>query len=255
MSNMNQQDKADEFFKAKIKNMVSIAENQNYAKFSNFLDARQQHMALQVLQSCGCRRYSFFGGYEDAERKMLCVYPDYQQEEDLTFPCDILAFRFPKMYELTHRDFLGAIMATQIKRETIGDILVGEGQAVLFVQQDLTEYIQNNLCKIGNVGVQIEKVEHSPLQRQQKYELLTGTVASLRIDSVLHLITKLSRSKAGELIAAGRVQINYEEVSSLSTGVKPQDIISVRGYGKYMLTDEIHLTKKERYHIAIQKFI
>lgn len=235
--------------------MVSAAEQQNYAKYSNFMDARQQHMALQILKEQHCERFCFYGGYEGSERNMLCVYPDYLTEEDLDFPCDSLVFHYPKAYTLSHRDFLGAIMSTQIKREMLGDILVSEGLAVVLVQRELTDYLLNNLDKIGRVGVRGEKAQQCPLNRQQKFEEISGTVASLRIDSIVALATRLSRGKAVELISAGRVALNYEEVLSPSVGVNPEDLISIRGYGKYLLTSEIHVTKKNRCHIMIQKFI
>ncbi len=233
---------------------VSVQEK-NYPRYSLFLDERQQMLAKQALNQYRDCHYCFGGGYEGAKRQMLCVYPDYLAEDSLAFPFRYLYFTFRKSDALTHRDFLGSLMALRLKRETIGDIVVGEGEAAVVAGETAAEYILQNMQKIGRVGVSVSETDHIPLRVEQQFAEIAGTVASLRIDCVVGLATKLSRSKTMDLVSAGRVQLNYEEVSSPSILLKPEDIITVRGFGKYILAKEIRETKKGRYHILLQKYI
>ena len=70
-----------------------------------------------------------FGDYEQAERQMVAFHPDA-----LLFPwkypikylkkAEPLAAKFSE--DLTHRDFLGAVLNLGIRRAVVGDILVQE---------------------------------------------------------------------------------------------------------------------------------
>ena len=248
-------EKADEIFSARVQNMIAAATDKNYPKYSLFLDEHQQMLALGILKKHQCEHYHFYGGFKEAKRKMLCVYPDYLQIEDLSFPIRYLSFTYRKSDTLKHRDFLGSLMALQIKRETVGDIAVGEGLCSIAVGESTADYILNNVRKIGRVGVAVCETESPSIQVQQEFEEQSGTVASLRIDSVAALATKLSRSKTVQLIEAGKVAVNYQEISSASQMLKPGDVISVRGFGKYILGEEIRETKKGRYYIMMHKYI
>lgn len=252
---MNKLDKSDELLQAKIENMISIAENNYYPKFSFFLDNHQKSLADQVLKREHCTSYQYFGGFADSERSMLGVFPEYMEVTISEFPLQILEFRFNKNYSLTHRDFLGSLMAQQIRRETIGDIVVAEGIANVAVCEDIVPYLMNNISKIGRVGVSIQAIEKPSVEKVQEFQELTGTIASLRVDAILALLTRLSRTKGLELIEAGRVSVNYMEVDNPSFIIKPKDIIAVRGYGKFILSEDIRLTKKNRLFVTVYKFI
>lgn len=252
---MSSAEKADEFFCAKVRGMVTAVETHCYPKFSSFLDGRQRRLAEEVLRQMHCTRYVYEGGSAYAERKMLGVYPDYMEADALVWPMQVLRFVFHKNYVLSHRDVLGSLMALQIKRELLGDIYVAEGLAEIVVQESIAEFIRTNVQKIGRVGVQVETADALTLAAEPKLKALTGTVASFRLDSVLSLATGLSRTKAMELIPAGKVTVNYLLADSPSLLLKPQDVISVRGYGKYLLGEEIHMTKKNRYFITIYQYL
>lgn len=247
-------EKADEFFQARIRDLAASVEAQNYPRYSLFLDERQQRMAEAALRQCHCRDYCFFGGYDGAVRKILCVYPDYLSPEELEFPLRFLAFTYRKSDELTHRDFLGSLMALQLKRETIGDILVEAGQAAVIASETAAAHILDQVEKIGRVGVSVRLTERPCVEKKQEFRELAGTVASLRLDCVTALAAHASRTRAAELIRSGRVLVNYEEATASSLLLKPGDILTVRGFGKYILGDGIHETKKGRYHILLHQY-
>lgn len=252
---MNKLDKADELLQAKIENMIRLAEKQFTPKFSSFLDEHQRSLADEVLKRERCTTYLYFGGFSESDRVMLGVWPEYMEIEEDAFPLQILEFRFHKNYTLTHRDFLGSLMAQQIKREMVGDIVLAGGIANVAVCEEVVAFLQNNISKIGRVGVSLRIVEKPSVERVQEFSELSGTIASLRLDSVVALLTKLSRTKAVELIEAGKVTVNHAEIDSSSFMVKAKDTVTVRGFGKYILSDEIRLTKKNRLFVTAYKYI
>lgn len=248
-------DKTDEYFQTKIKNLIFSVERDYYPKFTLFLDGRQRRLADEVLRRERCSNYRYEGGLEQAERMMLSIYPDYLEGDEVEFPIKLICFRYPKQFSLSHRDFLGSLMALQMKREVVGDIVTGEGIAVAAVEETIAPYLLENVKKIGRVGVDVQLVERSPVEKKQEFLEISGTVASLRLDCVLSLLTKLSRTKAAELLQSGRVCVNFMETESPSLLIKPNDTISVRGYGKYLLSEEIRPTKKGRLYLTAYKYL
>lgn len=117
--------KEDELFTARILDIAGQAEQKMYPKYTMFLDERQVYLAEQQLRKHRCSNYLFFGGYEGAQRRMLGVFPSYMEPELSSYPIVGLGLSYRKEEGLSHRDFLGSFMALGVKREVIGDILVG----------------------------------------------------------------------------------------------------------------------------------
>ena len=61
--------------------------------------------------------------------------------------------------QLSHRDFLGAVLNLGINRNKIGDIFVKEQQAYVYCKEDISAYIMENLFKIRHTQVTIHKTE------------------------------------------------------------------------------------------------
>lgn len=198
---------------------------------------------------------AFGAGHENAVRKVLCVYNDYfidSWKSETGVKC--LTFKYRTEDKLTHRDFLGSLMALRLKRETIGDIIIGDGITQIFVTEIASVHIMNELCKVGKVGVSIYDDIPFELDVIQEYEDISGTVSSLRLDSILSLSIHQSREKSARLIQALGVQLNYVQVNSVSKELKCGDVFSVKGYGKFILSDVTGFSKKGRIHITVRKY-
>ncbi len=202
----------------------------------------------------------FFGGYPDAERKMLLYLPDYMDPayafigED----CPVLCLRagFFDGDSLSHKDFLGALMGAGIARETVGDICVGKGQCDFFVTADIAPYILQNLCSAGRTHLQLSQIPLSQVEiAAPQTKEIRDTVASLRLDSILSVGFRVGRSLACDYIAAGKAAIDglpCEKADKLVTeGVK----ISVRGLGKIRLRQVNGQTKKGRISVVIDRYV
>ena len=203
-------------------------------------------------------------GYDTAERQMAAFLPDafymYMDEESIrsTYPIRILKISplQPKFAEeLSHRDYLGALLNLGITRAKTGDILIHDKEAYVFVHQELTEFLVKELTRVRHTTVRAVEVENADFKWEPKYEEIKGTVASVRLDSLLSLAFSSSRSKLTALIEAGRVYVNGKLITSNGYHVKDNDIISVRQMGRFQYEGVLSETKKGRYYVTIRKYI
>ena len=247
--------KSDHLLVDKIIDWVNIANEKYVEKFSFFLDCRQSKIAKLVLDSLKFDNYSFYGGYENANRLVLGVFPLYSEIKYSDFPVKGLTFTYRKCDILTHRDVLGALMSLKISRDCIGDIIISEGKAIVFAVDKILPLILENIHKIGRIGVKTEiGFDLSDVALEQKFSDICGTVASLRADSVIALGINKSREKASNIIKTNGVFIDFEEVFSPSYEMCEGINFSIRGYGKFLLSSVDGLSRKNRLHITIKKY-
>ncbi len=239
-----------ESIEKRVSDLCYISEKQYTPKFTAFLNEQEQFFAESFLNSRKAL-YSLWGGADCCARKMLCVLPFEMEAEFPVFP---LTVTFRKSFTLTHRDFLGSFMALQIGREQIGDILMGEDYAIVFCTATAHDMIVNNISKIGRVGVTVSEGINAPLP-EAVFEEITAVVASLRADCVVSALSGLSREKSADFVRAGNLNLNYESCSSVSRSVAEGDILSLRGYGKFVLSDSGTETKKGKLRITLKKYI
>lgn len=248
---------SDKFFCARLGDMVSLTEKNGVCSFSDFLDERQCAEAEKwCIHNTGGLMYTFWGGFPDASRRMLAVYPDYYEDyimED--FPLVCLTFTYRKEDRLTHRDFLGTFMGMRLRRDIIGDIVVGKGITQAFVTDVAGKLISTTISKIGRTGVKCFTDRPFEMEVKQEFRTLSGTVASLRLDCVVSFATGLSREKSALLIRSDKVEVNHFQAKSVSAEVRTNDVLSIRGFGKFILSGTDGLTRKNRIHITLKKFV
>lgn len=245
----------DSVFLARVVDSANSCRTRSIPKYIGFIDERQAALAKRQLDSLGFSNYYFRGGYDNAKRVFLCILPDYMSnEEHDEYPVFCCYFRFRDCDKLSHRDFLGSLLALGIKRETIGDILVKDGEAVVFTTEPVSQMILSDVSKIGRVGVRVSCEFVEPFPFVQEFETSEGTVSSLRLDCITAFITNLSREKSAALITAKNVSINHFECTDLSKNVSAEDVISIRGYGRYLLHEIGSVTRKGRIKITIKKY-
>jgi len=256
MSNSNSDvKKQDEYLNSNISNMVNSSKYKHSSKFSSFFDERQCEIAGQQLKRLGYENYLFYGGYDDARRLMLGTFSQESQADTADFPLNIIEITFNKKYEISHRDCLGSLMALQIDRSCVGDIIIEEGKVLFIVESGICDFILLNLNKIGKLGVTPVMAKAQEIENHQEYEEIVGSVSSLRLDCIVALIISKSRTIASQTIMAGLVKVNYLDIENNSHMIKPNDAITIRGKGKFLVCGEIKLTKKNRYFIKINKLI
>ena len=200
-----------------------------------------------------------FGGFPDAERKMLCYLPEYMEEnafmEDDS-PVVCLRAVFYEGDTPTHRDFLGSLMGSGVARETVGDICVGKGQCDFFVTEEIAPYLLQNFTNAGRTKFRLMQI---PLQDasipQPEVKIIKDTLASLRLDGVVSSGFRISRSLASQAITAGKVAVDGLPCEKADKTVSEGCKISLRGSGKIKLEKVNGQTKKGRISVEIHRYM
>lgn len=219
--------------------------------YSAFLDDRQLAMCEAALKSNKAADFITLGGYDGAERRVIAFGDFGEAEPDPPFSA--VVFNYPADRELSHRDFLGSLMALGIKRELLGDILVGKGRTAVFVCEQALPLVRE-ITKVGSCGVKITEDFSEADVPAQEYDEIRSTVASLRVDAVAAAAFRMSREKTAELIRSKGISHNRVISFSPSDKVEEGDRFSVRGLGKFELYEIGGQSKKDRIFITIRKF-
>ena len=157
--------------------------------------------------------------------------------------------------ELTHRDYLGAILGLGIERSLIGDILVRDKRAWFFCLTPAAEMLASALTQVRRTAVAAEIAPPDVPELRPRYEALRLNVASERLDAVVAAFTRLSRGQAEKLFGAEKVFVNGRAVTDKSARLKDGDMLSVRGFGKAVYDGIEHETKKNRLWVSLRKLI
>ena len=200
-----------------------------------------------------------FGGYEDAERKMLVYLPEYLEdaylmEEDSPVVC--LRATYYEADSLSHRDFLGALMGAGIARETVGDICVGSGSCDFFVTAEIAPYVAQNFLSAGRTKLSIQQIPLAAVSvPEPEVKEIRDTLASLRLDSVISSGFRIGRSLAAQYVTAGKAAIDGLPCEKPDKPVAEGCKVSVRGLGKMKLATVGGQTKKGRISVTIHRYV
>ncbi len=258
----------ERYLSAHISDLASQSARSGIPRFSRFLNERESIVALDAAQTVGANPI-FYGGYDGAARTICGFfggtfaenYPEHMDSSDgrqgtakeELFPLCTVTFSFRKIDSLTHRDFLGGILSSGLERSMLGDILVEEDYAVVFCLDVALEIVEG-ITKIGRFGVKPERGIARGLP-EHRTEVLEKTLSSLRLDCVVGACTNLSRDKSASLIKSGLVSADFSVCQNVSFNVGEGTVISIRGYGRFRLSQILGETKKGRLRINVEKSV
>lgn len=242
---------------ARILDKCTQCETRNVPTHTDFLSPAQQCTAEDLLRAAHtAQRYVFFGGYAEAERKMLFFLPDWADAPDADGAMAFLRGAFHESESPSHRDFLGSLTGFGIMREKIGDILVSACSADVIVSAELAPHLLREWNSAGRTPLRVSAITAEELIVPEKTcKIVRDTVAALRLDAVIAAALGMSRAKACDLIRAGRVQKDYRECTKADAPVRQGDVISVRGVGKFELSEVGGLSKKGRTALLIRRYL
>lgn len=250
------QSKEDEVLLARVYERITLAAQRNVPASTCFLSKREQMLCQELLRG---EDFRFFGGTELSEREVCCYLPEYLGESWLYSqdgPIAAVRASFFENDKLTHRDFLGSLMGSGIKRETVGDIYVGEGSCDFLVLREILPYVLQNLGSAGRTKLHLEELELSGFSfRSSPSRLCATPCRPFCLDGIVSSGFSISRGKAADYIAAGKAELNYLPCTKGDKQVAEGDIISVRGLGKIKLEAIGGNTKKSRISIEISRFL
>ena len=246
----------DRLLLAKVWDKINAGIRKNIPANTCFLSPRELEMTRYLFGDLP-GLYAF-GGYVEAERKMLVYLPDYLEESSLTEDPPLACLRavFYEGDSPSHRDFLGALMGEGIARETLGDICVGKSSCDFFVTNEIAPYVEQNFRNAGRTKLRIAPISLQEVQiPEPEVKEIRDTVASLRLDSVISAGFRIGRSLACQYIAAGKAAIDGLPCEKADKTVTESVKISVRGLGKIKLHEVHGQTKKGRISITIHRYV
>lgn len=260
----------------RILDLANTCYNRGIPVATDFLDLNSQTIFCNSISKLPPVSYVLTGGYSFAERKQIVFFPslsDEQQGCDRNFTSHSEFGEKTRFFDiikiesadtrysepLNHRDYLGAIMNLGIAREKFGDIIVNRRVAVavayLFATKKIGSYIIDNLIKIRNTIVTCSIINELDFDIENNFESIQGTIASIRLDSIIALGFNSSRSQLIHFIEEGKVSVNGKIITTNAYNINNGDIISVRGMGKIRFDRVISSTKKGRILVSIDKYI
>ena len=245
----------DKVLTARISDAPALCQKNGYPHFIGFLDERERALAAAQLRRVPAVTACFWGGFADAERTLLGVFPDYFEPDTALFPLTGITFRYREEAALSHRDFLGTMLGKGVRRENVGDIISRPGRTVAFVSEDVAPFLLQEIDKVGGEGVRVTVGFDGELLPQRQYRDMHMTVASPRLDNVVKALTGLSREKAADTVETGLVSLNHLSCQTVSKTVFEGDVLSIRGFGRFKICSLSTRTKKERFLLFAQKYL
>ena len=262
----------DEKLRRHLLDLAALAEKRYNPTNSGFLNLAEQDLFCRLQPEFAPVHSTLTGGFPQAERKIALFWPDdsalagFAPEADVNpdsglanaeaaAPISVLLIapvnlRFAE--DLTHRDYLGAILNLGIDRSLTGDILVKDHLAYVFCLENMKELLIRDLTRVRNTSVTVSEVSRDIPELVPEYQELRVNVASERLDAVVAALAGVSRSKAVDLFPAQRVFVNSRIVTDPGKKLKEGDVLSVRGFGKAIYQGINGESRKGRLYITLK---
>lgn len=238
-----------------IKTMDQLYHSDLYFEFqvTDFLTPDLAYIFEQIIKSHTDLKVVRWGVFSHPERVKLVFLPEFVEVPLMETYLTLLDIKYnQKFNQLEHKDALGALMALGIKRSKLGDIVVYEGGFQVVVEKSLSDYFLSSVDKIGRAGVSIHMIPSTEAKEKvEKTREVSGTVKSIRLDSIVALCFSISRSDSQKLIESDMVKVNHVVTSRTDFVPKNQDMISVRGHGRFTIKEILGVTKKDRIRIVL----
>ena len=253
----------DKMLLAQILDKIEFSKQREKLEYTDFLDMYQVALAKTFMKKIEFENYILYGGFENAERNVLIIYPEKYNmsmvEKNYSKIIKVIRISLgdEEKGKYSHRNYLGGIVKLGMKREKVGDILVSDDGADILVKDESTETLKQELgtltrfenAKIDIVGLQELK------EQEIKVEELNIIVPSLRLDNFVSDLARTSRSKAVQIIDSERVFINGQNETKVSKQIKLGDIITIRGKGRFIIKEFKGTTRSGRTVILIEKYV
>lgn len=237
----------------KLLQSISFVENRNTV--TKFLTNFEQIILSQIVAyNYSDFKVEFFGGFDDAERKKAKIISNEYYDVDYDIICLKAKFN-NKFNKVEHRNILGAVHNLGINFNRFGDIIVLENEVYIFVDDEIADYIAMEFTKAGRVNLDFQRVDLTEVGIEKKYEDFEIVSSSFRIDSIVAKITNKSRSKVKEFLEQDFIKLNHVILRNGEKTCTPEDIISIRKYGRYVVKSYTQNKKSLKYRITISKLV
>lgn len=227
---------------------------QNMYTFTDFLSLSELDLFYQNEPQLKFAGVTVFGGADGTDRKIIRFGNPAELGYEEPFPIVCIAIEplLEKFGEnLNHRDYLGALMNLGIEREKLGDIFIKGKTGYVFCLERIADYIVENLTQVRHTHVKLRVLENEEEFVQKEIEEMVVLSASERIDGVVAKVYNLSRSQSIEHFRAKKIYVNSRLCENNSYQLKQEDVISVRGFGKFVYYGVEYKTKKGKLSVKV----
>lgn len=256
MDNLQNSEQGRKILIAQVNDLAEKALRDQEPQWTDFLEPPDREQVQAVLSWNQRVRFSSFGGYAQAERRRIVIYPDYYIVETIQPALAFLEITVKSPEPLSHRDYLGAILGLGLKREKLGDLLVAPDRCQLVIVPELVDFLRAHLQKVGNHQAELTEIDPEQLNPpQQREKVIRSTVASLRLDAIAGLGFGESRTKMVREIRSERVKVNWKVVKDPDASLEPGAVISIRGRGRVIFKEITGTSKKGRIGVVLVRML
>ena len=232
------------------------ADQGGFRCYSSFLTPAEQDDFIRH-PSAASFCWNFEGGYENAERKILAAGTD-DETDPAEVPIKIIRAepqndKFAE--DLTHRDYLGAVMNLGIDRSTVGDIIVRDRKAWIICLSHVADILLTDLTRVRRTTIRTSEGSPEDEELKPRFEPVFVNAASERLDAMAAEFSGVSRSQISPLFSAGKIFVNGRAVTDRSAKLHPGDVLSIRGFGKGRYEGIDRETRKGRLVALFQKYV
>ena len=255
MANNNKDYISQKMLYARLDDILDYSAKGKGVGFFGFLDEKEIMLVRSYFKKEKVSGYKFYGGYDNAVRNYVAVWNGDDEPCGDDFSICGLTFRYASENKLSHRDFLGCLLGTGISKESIGDILVGDGLCVVFLKDKIAGFVENEINMVGSTRVSVKR--EIPLVLPAAFSLspVEVLISSNRLDCIVSAVTRVSRSEAVSYINNAYASVNFTPCLKITKQLDKGDILSLRGFGRYIFESEIGRTKKDRIKILLNKYV
>jgi RNA-binding protein YlmH len=226
-----------ELLKKRFKELATRSYNSGIFTFTDFLGLSELSAFEEIKPTLKGIAYTLFGGHEATERKMI----RFGNPEELLYeePFPIVCIKAEPLSQkfadkLTHRDVLGALMNLGLERENFGDIAIINNVAYIFMKESVSDYVKDSLSKAKHTDLKLSVIEKLPEDKLYKTEEKSIQLSGERLDAIIAKVYNLSREDAKLLFLRDLVYVSGRLMQNPSYVPKRDEIISVRGYGRFI---------------------
>ncbi|CRH91939.1 photosystem II S4 domain protein [Chlamydia trachomatis] len=233
-----------------------VEETYSY-RLTSFCNPKQEEIVHSIAAYFQLQAFSS-RDFVETEFSRIILAPTYYELDSQDYDIMALEILYPKKFHsISHSQVLGILLnQLGMKRQFLGDILIDDTQALVFIDRKFGLLAQSQIAKIGKAPIKWQELDWRELrlaspEEGKRQEVL---LSSLRLDKFVALAFRLSRGNAVKLISNNQVKVDYVETNQVAKSIELGQLISVRGFGRVRFKEMLGFSKQGKYKIVIKVF-
>ncbi len=254
-----------EIIESRINDLMEESLKNNYIVSTKFLSLSEQNFAISKINELKSLKNEldifFYGGNEESDRKKIYFIPKFYSYslDEIKKNSEISLLKItPKNIKfsdsINHRDVLGSLMSLNYNRNMFGDIIIKDDIYYVYLDSKIVDEVSSSLTSIKHTSITSSILNINEVNISLNFKEIIINVASLRLDSIIKEVFKISRNDSQELIKNEFVFIDGNLITSTSYEVKENNRISVKSKGKFIFLNLEGKSRKDRLFLKIKLY-